>query len=71
MRFIIILVGITALAACDRSISETGSNASTDAQQLGAIKAGDHSREATIATGTGQGTTSSPVVAVTPPAVQH
>ena len=72
MRFIIVLAGIVALAGCDRSISETGSNASADAQQLGAIKAEDHSREAVLATGSGQSAASSPVVAATQsPPVQH
>jgi len=67
-----ILIGIAALGGCNRSIGESGSNASADAQQLGAIKAEDHSREATLATGAGQGATSSPVVAITQsPPVQH
>lgn len=39
---IIFLVAIVALTACNRAIGEDGSNASDDAQQLGAIEASDH-----------------------------
>jgi len=42
---IIVLVAIVALTGCNRAIGEDGSNASADAQQLGAIQADDHARE--------------------------
>ena len=72
MRFIVIFAGIAALAGCNRSISETGSNASADARQLGAIKAEDHSREFPVAPRGGQAAIPIATVAVTQsPPVQH
>jgi len=72
MRGIIIFVVIAALAGCDRSIGETGSNASADAQQLGVITAEDHRRESPVAPGAGKPGPATAIVAATQSSpVQH
>jgi hypothetical protein len=39
------LAAILVLTGCHRAIGEDGSNASADAQHLGAINTGDHARQ--------------------------